>query len=75
MTITILLISFLENNKTEIEGFNNLQISLFVMYLTFISLCVFYYGKEFFSTYFNVIDNITATEKDDGFISSKLDIY
>ena len=68
MTLSLILVTVLEHHK--LDDFNDLELILFALIEMSLGAAVLLFGKEFFISYWNAIENITETERKEGVITS-----
>jgi len=57
MTVSLLFVATLENNK--VDDLSEAQLTIFSVFEVVMGAAVLLFGKEFFISYFNALDNIT----------------
>lgn len=72
MTVSLILVTTLEHHK--LKDFSDFQLVMFSMMEMSMGAAVLLYGKEFFISYSNAMDNITETEHKIGVITSKFSL-
>ena len=67
MTVSLTLVTVLEHHR--LKDFSEIQLVLFSIIEMTMGAAVLLFGKEFFISYSNAIDNITETERKIGIIN------